>query len=210
MGQGKSDVYLANRALGKAVKTSFHESGYRQNAFIEYFLRKEGVDEDKILDGRLIDKWHQPVELGKGITLEYRVVIPCSAVTIPMVKGGFPKIQWIPAPAVRQAIEIAIIFTEPETLVTGWPARRSMGTELVGKLELENGSTVWLVYHQVEIPQFGPVQGKVTPFQSGKDVDLSQSDIGIIVLGTAQDGSRFMMECATEFSESALKTLKQP
>ena len=52
-GQGKCDVYLLNRALGEALHTtSFHESGYCQNAYVKDFLLKEGVDEDKILNNR--------------------------------------------------------------------------------------------------------------------------------------------------------------
>lgn len=207
-GQGKYDVYLVNRALGKAIKTSFHETGYCQNAYLADFLRKQGVDEDNILSNRLINKWHQPDEIGKGITLAYRVVIPSSAVDIPMVQRERSKIHWIPAPPAHQAIEIAILFTQPDALVTGWPARGSMGTELIGHMVLANKVTVWLVHRVVDIPQFGPVEGRITPFQAGKNLDLSQSFIHTILFVTADDGSPYLMECATRLSESALQKLR--
>ena len=208
-GQGKYDVYLLNRFLGKALHTSFHQSGYCQNAYTEEFLRKEGVAEEDILNNRVINKWHQPDEIGKGITLAYRIIIPSSAVDLPMVQEEHPNIHWIPAPPAHRAIEIAILFAKADALVTGWPARSSMRTGLIGHMVLANNATVWLVHRVVEIPQFGPVEWKVTPFQAGKNADLGQSPIHTILFVTAHDGSQYLMECATKLSESALEKLKQ-
>lgn len=112
VGTGKSDIYLTNRAIGRAFKASFHESGRWHVAFDKQFLEREVDDDSNGSKNRFIDTWPRPQQIGHGITLAYRIVVPRSAVNIPLTGGLRREVSWIPAPPPKKAIEISILITE--------------------------------------------------------------------------------------------------
>jgi hypothetical protein len=70
VGTRKSDVYITNRAIGKALKASLHETGSWHIAFDCNFLKKEVIDESRLTSNRFVDKWPKPPEIGAGCTPE--------------------------------------------------------------------------------------------------------------------------------------------
>jgi hypothetical protein len=68
-----------------------------------------------------------------------------------MPESELAGIVWLPLPKVGNAVQVVLAYLAPGTLVSGWPGRRSMGTSLVGALPLQNGETVWVVAHDIEL-----------------------------------------------------------
>ena len=209
-GTGKSDVYLVSRGLGRAFKASMHESGKWHVAYDKDFLecliepQYDGI-ESRFVENRLIDRWLRPTPIGPGVTLAYRILIPASAVNLPMSDGIPSSILWVKAPPLATAVEISLVITDQGTVVSDWPGSRSMNTQLVGSFGLEDNATLWIVYRVVEMPQFGTLRGKATKFKSGRGIDLGGPGIRAILFGKASDGSRFMVECATNMSNMTEK-----
>ena len=199
-GQGKHDVYLACRSLGGALKASLHASDSWHVGFLRSFLSRE-LDADH--PGRAdpyIERWPRPPEIDPGVTLAYRIFVPTSAVNIPIDDSLPESTIRIPVAPKGKGVEIAVIITGPDTKITDWPARRSMNTELVGKLDLKNAETVWVVHRTDDVPPLSVETGNATWFKSGQEVDMSEGNIRGIVFGSHEDGSRFMIECAVDAS----------
>jgi hypothetical protein len=200
-GQGKHDVYLACRSLGGTLKASLHGSDSWHVGFLQSFLSRElDADHLKQVDP-YIERWPRPPEIGHGVTLAYRLLVPTSAVNIP-ISDSLPDstIRILAAPK-GKAVEIAVIITTPDTKITDWPARRSMNTELVGKLALENAETIWVVHRTDDVPPLPGRTGNATWFKSGREVGMPEGNIRGIVFGSHEDGSRFMIECAVDASK---------
>jgi len=49
-----------------------------------------------------------------------------------------------------------------------------------------------------------PSGGNPTWFKSGREVNLADGNIQAIIFGNADDGSRFMVDCAVEISGKAI------
>lgn len=204
-GGGKHDVYLSCRSLGGKLKASLHESGSWHVGFVRDFLSENLDDGHAKLEDPYIDRWPRPTEIGPGVTLAYRIVVPTSAVNISINDSLPESILWVQAAPDGKAIEIDVIFTGADTVVSNWPGRNSMRTELVGKLVLENQETVWVVHRVVDVPAFNlPSASNPTWFKSGRDVNLADGHIRAILFGNCDDGSRFMVDCAVDTSAKAI------
>jgi hypothetical protein len=204
-GSGKHDVYLTCRPLGGKFKASLHQSGSWHVGFVRDFLNKNLDHSHPKREDPYIDRWPRPTEIAPGVTLAYRIVVPTSGVNIPITNKLPKSIIWIPAAPNGKAVEIDVVFTRPDTIVSNWPGRNSMQTELVGKLVLENQEIVWVVHHVVDVPAFNlPASGNPTWFKSGRDVNLADGNIRAILFGNADDGSRFMVDCAVEITAKVI------
>jgi hypothetical protein len=64
IGGGKSDVYLACRSIGYALKVSLHETGDWHIAYSEKFFVENLEALADRPQGRFIDKWTRPREIG--------------------------------------------------------------------------------------------------------------------------------------------------
>jgi hypothetical protein len=86
--------------------------------------------------------------MGPGARRAFTVVIPWLSVTQPrhgkVTEGA---VHWFPVLPEHQVEEVIIFLTDATAtaLVSTWPGERGSGTKLVGRLELRNGSTVWVV-----------------------------------------------------------------
>lgn len=203
-GGGRSEVYLACRSLGGTLKASMHELGnwhiaYSQIAFEKYV---EGVFPNK--KDRFVKKWSRPTDnISPGITLAFRIVTPWSAVTNYIDESNTKKVQWLNNAPKPKATEIDILFTEPSVRVTGWPGERSMNTSLIGKIPLENGSTVWAVYRVVDMPDLLHVSNKPGRFYKGRSrEDVKSEGLRALAFGTETDGSVVLYDCAVEISDN--------
>lgn len=197
-GGGKPDFYLTCRALKGALKTSMHLSwGWWQVAFEKPFIKKISGEIGWTRGTREIEKWPRPAEIAPGITLAYRLVIPESALTIQGTPDYSDKdIVWLPAPPKGMAVEISFLLTTSDRVVSDWPGKRSMNTELIGTLLLENAETLWLVHRVTPVPQLSDLKGQPTWFNPYDNDKLPTEGLRAIVFGTADDGSKFLFETA--------------
>ncbi len=175
-GRGKNDIYLSCRELKGALKVSLHELG---EWYIE--LRKP--------KGHHNCKWQQQNILESGITLVFKIITPSAAVTTPIDKSKTKKVKWIPNASKGKAIEISALLTSKTTLITGWPAKRSMGTKLIDSIKLDNEETFWLVYREIEIPKLSLPQPKIEFFYGKGPEDLRKEGLRVVVLGGQHDGT---------------------
>jgi hypothetical protein len=201
--RGKSDIYLACRELGGSLKVSLHESGDWRIAYTQEFFKENlGAFPDKC-DNRVIMQWPRPPQIAKGVTLAFRIITPYSAVSTAFDISLSKPIIWIPVPPENRAVEIDIIITAPNILVSGWPDKKSMKTRLVGSMLLDIGDTVWIVHRVTDIPGCGTLRGTPRCF-SGKSLDdlARAKNLRVLVFGDTKDGSRFILDSAVEIRNS--------
>lgn len=209
MGTGKSDVYITNRTIGKALKVSLHQTGSWHIAFDSHFLKNEAMDESPLTSNRFVDKWLKPPEIDAGCTLALRIIIPEDAITIPISDKDPHSTVWITAPPAGQAIEFALLFTVPRSNVSGWPGHNSMETQLLGSFQIENDYRLWIVYYTIDKPVMDPKRGTLTHFKSGKGVDQQNRKYRAIIFSQAKDGSRILFECNVEIHQNDNQQIAQ-
>jgi hypothetical protein len=202
-GVGKSDVYLSARELGYALKASLHQSGNWQVAFSPQFVEENPNAFSDKPNGRFIEQWPRPQQIAPGVTLAFRIVTPHSAVNIPFDISLYKSIVWIPAPPDNRAVEIDIIFTAPDTLVSGWPCKNSMNTQLIDSMSLSSGEKVWVVHWVTDMPNLGTLHGTPRYFKDKNKDDLIGAGLHILVFGDEKDGSRVIYDCPAEKCDSS-------
>jgi len=193
-GKLEEDVYLLCRSLGGALKASLHQSGAWHIAYSEEFFAD---NVDAFADrpsGRFIDKW-RPSEIAPGVILAFRIITPFSAVNIPIASLN-DDIVWIPVSSPDGAIEIDIFITSPHVLVSNWPGKNSMNTNLVGSILLDSDSKVWVVYRVIDCPNFKNIRGIPRYFEGRSKDDLRGKGLRIIAFKHEQDGSRTILDSA--------------
>ncbi len=195
---GKSELYLACRAPGGALKASLHESGRWHVAYSRETFEKRVKDALPGKD-RFIQRWSKPPEIDPGVTLAYRIVTPWSAPTIPVEAESRKDFVWLPNAPEPNATEIDIFIIGPHTTVTNWPGKRSHGTFLVGSFPLENGDTVWAVHWVVPMPDLTkPGSGSGRFYRGRTEADLQSDAVRALVFGEAPDGSRVIYDCPVQ------------
>jgi len=196
--KGKEDFYLACRELRGAIKVSFHQSGRWHVGFDETFLEKEAPEDSPLLDNRYLSKWPEPQELCPGVRLAFRIFVPEAAITV-LKKEEEKSLIWIPSPSQGKAIEILIILTLPETKISTWPGAKSMGTSLVGKIDLDSGKKVWAVYRVMELPSLKHLEnGKSTFFGNSSQKDLKGPGLRALIPVEFVDGSMGFLDATIE------------
>lgn len=186
-GRGKNDVYLTCRKLGGVVKASFHESGSWHIAFASGRFPSMFEDPDRP-QSRFAMRWSRPPELSPGVMLPCRVLVPWYAPTVPESTSD-STVMWVQTAPPGKALEFAVILTSAATCVTGWPARRSMNTELVGKITLDSGDRVWVVYHIIDWTDPPSITGRPR-FAKGKTAaDLRGDGVRALAWRQERDGS---------------------
>jgi hypothetical protein len=192
-GPGRNDVYLACRELRGALKASLHKSGQWHVAFDEQFLERNAVREE--WPTRFMETWQRPAELAPGFTLAFRIVTPFATVNATPSPAGDEGVMWISPPPPGQVIETAVIITSADTLTSGWPGKRSMATSLVGRFQIDNGDSVWVVSRVDAQPPSLTMQLNRSRFFHGKTkADAVGPGLRAIAFGVEADGSRVMYE----------------
>jgi len=146
----KSDVYIAARPLGKYQKISLHESGDWRDAFLTEGIAINVPTIGKPRTSRIIRKWTEPAQVGAGVILAYRIVIPTSELR--KFGNKDEEVTWILAPEEDFITEFDIVFTEPDAKVTGWPGK-NVGTKLIDKSLLPNKRILWILYRYEKITE---------------------------------------------------------
>lgn len=195
------DLYLACRALGGHLKTSLHASGQWHTAYTPEAFEAHVKDVLPEGSSRFLERWPRPAQFAPGIVLAFRIVTPALAVTSP-ISPSDPEIQWLPNAPDGKATEIDILLVAASTTVSGWPGKRSMGTSLVGSLQLGRGETAWVVYWAIDLPQKPRLPRGSGKFYKGRSLtDLENANLRALAFGTEPDGSRVIYDLAVETSQ---------
>lgn len=110
----KSDVFLAPRSMGGALKVSFHQSGENRDAFTrEYQLQRTGSEGGG--SSRVRTTWMRAPFSSGGLSRLYQVCIPHSELRAwPLERGlTVEDVRWIPASPQRAATFIELMITQP-------------------------------------------------------------------------------------------------
>lgn len=163
----KDDVYLSCREFRGAMKFSFHEKGKWHLGFDKEFLDRKAPENSPLLRDRFPIKWREPKELYPGIILAIRIIVPEYTITVPKKEERKPLV-WVPSPPLKKAVETSILLTNPEAKIASWPGANTLGTSLIGKIELESGRKVWVVHRIIDVPplRVPSSKAKVTIFRN--------------------------------------------
>jgi len=189
----KHDVYLACRALKGELKASLHQSGNWHIAFSKKSYKNGFADESNRPDSRFTDVWPRPPEIAPGITLAFRIVVPWFSATVDVAEEE-ANVILVPPALEGHAIEFAILITSPTCIVSDWPAKRSMGSKLVGSILLASGETVWVVYTTMPIQIPPSMRGTARFFKGVDRSTLKSPGLRTIAFGEESDGSRVMYD----------------
>lgn len=142
--KGKSDVYVSSRRLGNSVKVSLHEPGPSRFALTREFIRAGTYQATEGRDPRLAIEWERPrPKPPRQVARPFAIIVPWDEVLEREVEET-GDVVWTPPPPVGRCVHFDLVYTPAGVTVTGHPGARSMGTELVGKVELENGEQVFV------------------------------------------------------------------
>lgn len=195
-----SDFYVSCRALDGEIKASFHQSGRWHVSFTKDF-HENAFDVESKPPTRFLDRWSRPSEVASGVTLALRVVVPWSAATT-LVQREADNITWIaPAPE-GYAVEFAVVLTTPECLVSTWPGKNSMNSQLVGSFPLFSGERVWVTW---TIQPFAPPSLPLASgqfFRGKSERSLMGGNLRSLALGEHPDGSRILYDIPVEMNVS--------
>lgn len=201
---GNSEIYLACRALGGELKVSLHQSGKWHVAFNQKTYDEKVKDAVPSLNSRFVDSWEKPHEISDGMIMAVRIITPESAVSSSVKVKKPNTIKWVPTPPSEKAVEISILITKTHLVVPDWPGKESPGTELLGSFTLNNGSTVWVVFHLIDCSDFTKFGNGTGHFFKGKSKDdLNETDdYKGLVFGEDKIGTKVIYDVAVDTSAS--------
>jgi hypothetical protein len=183
------------------MKASLHQSGNWHIAYTHRFFEDNVASVEGFHPTRFIEQWPRPKEIAPGVTLAFRIVTPSSAVNTPFDQSRFPHFIWIPSAPDGNATEVDMIITAPTTPVTGWPGKRSVGTQLVGSMPLDSGETVWVVWWVIEMPKLPTVRTKPKYYKRRGPDGFKGKQLRALVFGSENDGSRVLYDCAVQVTK---------
>jgi hypothetical protein len=193
----KSDVYLACRELGGALKSSLHGSGRWHVAYAPSFFEESVSEQDRTERGRFIDKWARPKSIVPGVSLAYRIITPWSSVTAE--DRATASIVRIPAPPEGRAIECDVFLLDRSRNMD-WPGKTSMKTQPVGSYRLPTGDIVWIVWWEIAMPKLGALQGRPKFYRGRTMDDLKKGErVRALLFGDEPDGSKTILDVVARF-----------
>jgi hypothetical protein len=144
---------------------------------------------------RFMETWQRPAELAPGYTLAFRIITPFATVNAPPSPGRDTGVMWVGPPPPGQVIETAVIITGANTVIIDWPGERSMGTSLVGRFQIDNGDSVWVVSRVNAPPPGLETQLNRSRFFHGKSkADAVGPGLRALAFGVEADSSRVIYE----------------
>lgn len=195
----KTDIYVANREIAKALKVSLHETGQCHVAYFDSFMKSSGLSANPKVKDRYIDKWLSPKPFPNGLIIGLRIVVTHSSVCTPFKKQDYRKITWINNCAANKSTEIDILITPPDYKSQDWPGKNGMGSKLIGSYLLSDESTVWITYYEIETPKVKTQKISPSFFKGNSKRSLINGGMKIMLLGDEPDGSKTLYDCALVF-----------
>jgi hypothetical protein len=133
----KTDVYVSSRKLSSSVKVSLHEPGPSRFALTREFIGRSSFQPPAGRDHRLAVKWERPhPKLPRQVARPFAIIVPWDEVRERDVEER-GDVVWTPAPPEGTCIHFDLVYTPAGLVVSGHPGARSMGTKLIGRVELE-------------------------------------------------------------------------
>lgn len=144
--KGKSDLYISGRTLGSSVKVSLHEPGPSRFALTEEWVRSTGFQAPEGRDDRLAVEWERPrPHPPRQVARPLSILVPWDEVQN-RERSEKGEIVWIPPPEDGTCVHVDLTYAPAGVGIIGYPGARSMGTELVGTMLLQNGQTVFVTW----------------------------------------------------------------
>jgi hypothetical protein len=140
----KSDVYVSSRRVSNSVKVSLHEPGPSRFALTREFAAQGTYQPPEGKDPRFAVEWERPrTRYPDQMARPLSILVPWDEVR---EREGEEKgeVLWTPPPPEGTCVHYWLVYTPAGVTVIGHPAARSMGTQLVGKVALENGEQVFV------------------------------------------------------------------
>lgn len=186
----KSDVYLATRTLGGALKASFHEGGRcHVHAPDPRCWRSQGPSP------RFLDVW--AIDPQSSYQFPFAVVIPRSELR----QGIWAKHRdkgtiWIPAQS--EAVEIAVFFTRAEP--RPFDSLRAAGWHTTVVVErLPDGRDLWVVAGDAQLPderrvEIENLRTQIRRFRG--ELAVPPANPRLLLFATNEEGTRRFVEAA--------------
>ncbi len=195
MPRRKSDVYISGRTLGDSVKVSLHEPGPSRFALTTEWVRRTSFRAPEGIDRRHAVEWNRPRACPpRQVARPFSIIVPYDEV-LDRENPEKGQVVWVPPPPEGTCIHFDVVYIPAAAVVTGHPGARSMGTELIGEVRLENEERVfvtWLVRPMEEVTRH-----HVTKLRAARILDRDGKPVekvGILAFGTepnrdADDGT---------------------
>ena len=139
-GGADKSVYLTCREVGQQ-HTSLHQSGHWHTGFDSKHFDSM-FEEDQKPPGRFMGKWEQPPEYASGWTWAASIYTPLASVVSPIISTK--NITWLRPPSSSEISEVdvwlGVAGTNPDP--DDWPGKTGMGTQLVGRFQIEGAGQV--------------------------------------------------------------------
>jgi hypothetical protein len=139
----RPELYVAQRATGGFMHISLHDDP-------DYWHMKV-----RLATGDVTKAWPRPPPIGPGLTRALAIVVTPAVVDRP-ISTRRRQTTWI-ALVPNKWLEFNLLIEDATVSTSTWPGQRAMGTSLVGRIAMSNGSRACVTVHPIE-----PVIGKST------------------------------------------------
>jgi hypothetical protein len=138
VGATRSDVYVANSSTGSLFHVSLHEDP--DHWHIKGQSRSSGDSQDVWL------RWERPTEFSPGFVRALDLTVTPAAIVT--ASDHNKQVVWYPFSGPVRWVHFNVFLEHPlANRNDSWPGKRSMGTQLVGRLPMPSGWTVCVVAH---------------------------------------------------------------
>jgi hypothetical protein len=192
-GTGKRDVYLTSRPLGNAMKLSMHESGRWHVSF--HMDKKDTLFSPQTIPAsRFLGVWDRSSALASPYILGAKVLFPWTSPTMPPREAPVDT-KWLMCAGKGEMVEVSIFLVNVSIGSDEWPGKQAMGAGLVGRMPLDGGGEVILVYRYAEMVKVEiPGNGRPTFFRGQTNADLLEAN-RTVVWGDSPEGTISFVEC---------------
>jgi hypothetical protein len=188
-GKGKSDLYLACRALGGELKASFHESGKWHIAYSHIFHQTR-FDDAHRPKTRFTETWNCPEN--QAAIIAYRIVVPWFSPTIPPEQEE-PDIHWLPCAPEGLSVVVTIAITKQSFLIER-PEVFFAPTKVLDTIALSNGDIAWIL-HEITMTELKKAQSKnIRYYKDAQKLTANDEGLRTIIFGDMQDGTKVMVD----------------
>jgi len=175
----KSDIYLTNEMMKGLIKVSLHQSGEWQVSLTEEFADALGENGTPVGNSRHIARWHRPPAQHPGTLTAMRLVFPTAELATlgpPAEKKDKPT-RWISAAPNNEAVAFLLVITNratTEATLPDWPGRKGSGADLLTRMPLCSGDTLWVVYRTQ--PMTNEAENMIHDFLERAKANVAQHD----------------------------------
>jgi hypothetical protein len=142
------------------------------------------------------------------MTRPFSILVPWDEVIDRGYVENDQRVIWTSAPLEGMCVEYAVVYAAAGLTVDGYPGARSMGTELVGKVDLANREQVFLVAWTHEMEE--ATRKEVERLRGARILDAEDKPVantGILGFGVA-NGVGFFLDVTHPYRDVELGALR--